>query len=382
MTIEVPDSGLIFWPVGTGDSVTVVVKDDVFLQVDLRHMEKSEDSDDTAWAVIDELVEILPKRDGRPYLPVFVLTHPDEDHCRGYAEFRSKVLIGELWMSPRTFREYRDKDSTLCDDARDFHNDAMQRVRATIAAAGDPGAGKRIRIIGHDSILDEEEFRDFPQEFRSVPGDCITFFDGSEHGESFEAIVLAPFEEDSDGDDRNACSLAFQISLYKDSIGEVKALLMGDLPYPVIRRIFDKSVSDALAWNIMLTPHHCSKSAMFWKEDEDSEETLKDDIVRDWSNAALKPNFVVSSSTPIPATNDPGDNPPHAKAKEQYMTFAEEFMCTHEHPDKDNPQPIIFEVSGENGFQQVGAEQQENDSLSDTLRRISPAAPKVGVGFG
>ena len=285
-------------------------------------------------------------------------------------------------MSPRTFREYRDKDSTLCDDARDFHNDAMQRVRATIAAAGDPGAGKRIRIIGHDSILDEEEFRDFPQEFLSVPGDCITFFDGSEHGESFEAIVLAPFGEDSDGDDRNACSLAFQISLYKDSIGEGKALLMGDLPYPVIRRIFDESVSDALAWNIMLTPHHCSKSAMFWKEDEDSEETLKDDIVRDWSNAALSPNFVISSSTPIPATNDPGDNPPHAKAKEQYMTFAEEFMCTHEHPDKDNPQPIIFEVSGENGLQQVGAEQQESDSLSDTLRRISPAAPKVGVGFG
>ena len=382
MVIKIPNPGFIFWPVGTGDSTTIVVKDNVFLQVDLHHMEKSEDSDDTAWAVIDELVKMLPVRNGKPYLSVFALTHPDEDHCQGYAELRSKIGIGELWLSPRTFREYRDSNADLCEDAKNFHDDAMQRVRATIAASGDPGSGKRIRIIGRDNILDEAEFQGFPEEFRSLPGDCITGFDGAEYGENFEAVVLAPFEEDSDGDDRNDCSLAFQMSLCKDSQSKGKALLMGDLRYPVIRRIFNENAADALEWNIMLAPHHCSKSAMFWKEDENSEETLKEDIIRDWSNVALSPNFVVSSSTPVPDADEPGANPPHAKAKRQYVTFTEKFICAHEHPDKDDPQPVIFEVSAESGIQKVGAELQESEPLSKTLRRLGPTAPGVGVGFG
>ena len=84
MSLNFPDRGLVFWPVGTGDSTTVRVAESVYLQVDLRHMAKSEEDDDPAWPVIDELTEILPKLRGKPYLSVFALTHPDLDHCQGF----------------------------------------------------------------------------------------------------------------------------------------------------------------------------------------------------------------------------------------------------------------------------------------------------------
>ena len=42
MPIQPPDQGFIFWPVGTGDSTTIRVAEDVYIQVDVRHMAKSD----------------------------------------------------------------------------------------------------------------------------------------------------------------------------------------------------------------------------------------------------------------------------------------------------------------------------------------------------
>ena len=380
MAIQPPGQGFIFWPVGTGDSTTIRVAETVYLQVDLRHMTKSEDDDDTAWPVIDELIEVLPTLDGKPFLSVFALTHPDLDHCQGFEDLNDCVFVSELWMSPRTFREFRENDD-LCDDAQTFHDEAMRRVKATIAAGGDPGRGDRIRIIGYDDLLQEPEFEGFPEELLSVPGQTITTLDGEDLSEVFEAFVHAPFKDDSFGD-RNDCSLAFQISLYKDG-GVGQALLMGDLKYPIIRRIFDRSEADTLAWNLLLAPHHCSKSVMYWKDEGDDEETLKRQMVRDIGNAALDPGYIVSSSEPVPASNEPGDNPPHAKAKSQYQRIVpNEFLCTHEHTDEENPEPIIFEVSAE-GFAYVG-EGKSSKSMSNALKAAGGAAtrPTTAVGFG
>ena len=380
MAIKPPDQGFIFWPVGTGDSTTIRVADTIYVQLDLRHMAKAEGDDDPAWPVIDELIDILPTLDRTPYLSVFALTHPDLDHCQGFEELKARVIISELWMSPRTFREFRENED-LCDDAQAFHDEAMRRVRAAIRAGGDPGRGNRIRIIGYDDLLCEPEFMGFPAQFLTIPGQTITTLDGQDLSNLFEAFVHAPFRDDSFGD-RNDCSLAFQISLYNGrSAG--RALLMGDLSYSVIRRIFYRSVPATLAWNVLLAPHHCSKSAMYWKDEGDDDETLKSHIVREIGNAALDPGYVVSSSVPVPARNDPGDNPPHAKAKRQYERIVPNaFLCTHEHPNRKNPEPIIFEVS-RNGFSYVG-DTQSSRPMSDALKAAGgvAAAPAVAVGFG
>ena len=310
MAFELPDRGLVFWPVANGDSTSIVVDSKTYLQVDLNHLQKSDDDDDASWAVVDELSERLPKVNGRPYLAVFALTHPDQDHCRGFSDLLDKVDIGELWFTPRIFAEYN-KD--LCDDAEDFKKEAERRVKKTIEAKGDPGAGDRVRIFGYSELLEEDDYKDFPENRLTIPGNEVTTIDEEDVSDKFRGFVHAPFKEDETGE-RNDTSLGMQVTLY-DGDKKLRALLLGDLSYPIIKRIFDVSEDDDLAWNVLLAPHHCSKAAMYWKEEGDDEEKLKKHIVEEMDEASLKPNRVISSSNSVPSSNKPGDNPPHAKAK-------------------------------------------------------------------
>ena len=83
------ETKVLCWPVGNGDSTSVVIKKDVVLQVDLNHLESADEEGDDHAAIIDELVKNLPRvkdenSDEIPYLPAFALTHPDQDHIRGF----------------------------------------------------------------------------------------------------------------------------------------------------------------------------------------------------------------------------------------------------------------------------------------------------------
>ena len=334
MAFQLPARGLVFWPVGNGDSTTIIVDSKVYLQVDLNHLEKSADDDDSSWAVVDELVERLPKVNRRPYLAAFALTHPDQDHCRGFAKLLDEVDIGELWFTPRVFREYN-KD--LCDDAEVFKKEAKRRVKKTVEAKGDPGSGNRVRVFGYSDLLKEDDCKDFPRDRLTVPGTELTVIDEKDVSDKFRAFVHAPFVDDDAGD-RNDTSLGMQITLY-DRNQQLCALLLGDLSYPILKRIFKVSEKDDLAWNVLLAPHHCSKAAMYWQDEGDNEEKLKKHIVEEMGDAAIEPNRVVSSSNTVPSTNKTGDNPPHAKAKTQYETITESFLCT-----MDQDEPIVAEL--------------------------------------
>ena len=142
---ELPGQGYVFWPVGTGDSTTITVNSDVVMQVDLHHLASSEEEDDPHTPIVDRLVDLLPTVDGDPYLSVFILTHPDEDHCRGFADLLDRVTIGEIWFTPRIFREYK-KD--LCDDAVAFKEEADRRVQVTISQGTNVGVGASVVAVG------------------------------------------------------------------------------------------------------------------------------------------------------------------------------------------------------------------------------------------
>lgn len=383
MTIKAPARGFIFWPVGSGDSTTVVVDKDTFIQIDLRHLTcADEDDEDPRMAVIDKLIEILPKVDGRPYLAVFVLTHPDEDHCRGFIELLRRVTIGELWHTPRVFREYpRD----LCEDAKAFRREAKRRVKKTIETEGLADSGDRVRVIGYDDLLYEDDYEGFPSDRFTIPGHVVSDLDGNDYSDRFKAFVHGPFKDDCDGD-RNDTSVALQVSLY-DGEAATHALIFGDLCYPTIKRIFDSSRAEDLAWNIFLAPHHCSKSVMYWKSEGDGEEVLKQDILDAIEDAAKSPGYIVASCEPIPAYNNPNDNPPHANAKYRYEEIVpDKFLCTQEHPNQKIPEPIIFAV-GATGVSYCGP---QTSSASETDRiavavadaRGRPDPPDNRVGFG
>src|SRR5712671_2737261 len=158
---KLPTIGFAFWPVGCGDSITISVNEETFVQVDLRHMECAEDEDDGRTPVVDRLVKILPKKDGKPFLSLFVLTHPDKDHCCGFKELLRRVTIGELWHTPRIFREYK-KD--FCEDAVAFQEEAHRRAKLIIEKGGVVRSGDRLRLVGYDELLKEEAYQGFPKQ--------------------------------------------------------------------------------------------------------------------------------------------------------------------------------------------------------------------------
>lgn len=382
-----PSQGFVFWPVGTGDSTTVIVNDKLFVQVDLHHMECSNEDNDPHSPIIHRLIENLPRVGKKPYLALFVLTHPDKDHCQGFKELLDQVNIGELWFTPRIFREYN-KD--LCDDAKAFKQEAERRVKVAIDANGELESGDRVRIIGYDELLQEEEFDGFPSSLLTIPGNSIVEIDGNDVSALFRTFVHAPFKDDSDGE-RNDTSVGLQITLFnEDAAGN--ALLLGDLCYPIIRQIFDRSEADDLRWNVFLTPHQCSKSVMYWKGEEEEDESLKQDILDSIEKNACSPGYIVASCDPIPASNKPGENPPHAKAKSRYLEIVpDEFLCTQEHPNKKNPKPIIFELTAK-GLEYMKPEDDDsNDAGRQAKKGLAEAVamargtyqpPKKPVGFG
>lgn len=384
MTTALPSRGWVFWPVGTGDSTTVVVDSKTVLQVDVHHLAKADDNDEPHTPVVDEVVAALPRRDGKPFLAAFALTHPDKDHCAGFADLLKRVKIGELWFTPRIFLEHT---TDLCDDAIAFKNEAMRRVKAMIKNAGSVSSGDRVRVVGWDEILQEEDFKGFPKTALSVPGTTVTVIDGQEFKGVFRAFVHAPFRDDVDGD-RNDSSLGLQVTL-TNGAGVGRALLLGDLAYPGVNRIFEVSESGDVAWDVFLAPHHCSKSVMYWQDEGEDDETLKQELLDKIEAAAGTPGVVVASSDPVPSTNAKGDNPPHAKAKARYEEIAPGgFVCTMEYPNKDKPEAIVFEVLASGVAQRAPASGSAAKKVAPAVTaavagaRGTAAPPKDRVGFG
>ena len=374
--------GVLFWPVGTGDSTTFIVRENaIMFQVDLRHSSKSEDPETDCSPVIDHLEEHLPLVNGRPYLSAFALTHPDKDHIQGFQALLERVEIGELWFTPRVFRE---QDDEGCEDAKAFRTEAHRRVDATLAAGGDPGSGDRVRLIGYDTLLEEDQYQGFPQEFFSVPGHVVESLDGENLAGEFRAFIHAPFKKDDLVGDRNDTSLVLQVVLGSDP-AEGGVLLFGDHKYPTIRKVFDTSIAngneDNLRWQVMLASHHCSKSVMY--QDEEGKLVLKQDILDDFEKYQVGIGYIVASANCIPTSNEDGDNPPHALAKARYGEIVTGgFVCTHD--DGGHAEPLRFDASGADIFYAAGGHFDEGHSLAAAVgeARGSDETPTTKVGFG
>src|SRR6266700_3057093 len=385
--------GVVFPPVGTGDSTTIVIDDEHVVQVYLHHMEQANEEDSKYTSVVAFLKECLPRRNGHSYLAVFALTHADEDHCQGFGTLLdSDILIGELWATPRLWREYAEDETEPCEDARRFHDEAERRVQASlehILAGREIPSGDRVRVIGYDTDLDDTNhpYRDLPDEQKSFPGQFVTTVDGVDVSDRFEAFIHAPFKDDCAAA-RNDTSLAMQVTLKNgDTTGRV--LLLGDLAYPTLQRIFNQTKDpDRVAWDVLLAPHHCSRKVMY-APNEQGEEELKQDIINAFESSRGERAYIIASSEPIPRSNQPGDNPPHAKAKARYRELEiEDFLCTQEYGDTNHPVPIVFALIPGVGLELQPAEAEETASLEKTILfgiaavATGLAAAKVGGKVG
>lgn len=383
MTLPLPELGIVFSPVGCGDSITVAIDEDTVLQIDLHHVDDAESDDDPRLAIVDELVASLPVRNGKPYLAGFGATHLDSDHICGFARLLAEVTIGDLWFTPRVLW---DQDE-LCDDAKAFRDEAERRINK-VKAEGKVGSGDRIRIIGyHDSLKEHSDiYKDLPEGAVTVPGSEFTSIDGEDFDGTFRAFVHAPFKEDGDKD-RNDTSFGLQITLTNGE-HDLKAIVLGDLAYPTVNHIFERSEAENLEFDIFLAPHHCSKSVMYWQCEDDTEPKLKQALLDKIDAAARDDAYIVASCGPIPATNKVGDNPPHAKAAARYREIVADghFLCTGEHPSEDAPEPLVFEVS-DSGVKLRTASVSAAAGTSGVAKAVQQARgstrpPQRPVGFG
>ena len=176
-------------------------------------------------------------------------------------------------------------------------------------AEGNVESGDRIRIMGFAEALEEHSdiYENLPEGSITVPGSEFHAIDGADRSDAFRAFVHAPFKEDAEAE-RNHTSFGLQVTL-SDGDTSARALLLGDLSCPVVKRIFERSEDDDLAWEIFLAPHHCSKSVMYGADEGEDEDTLQHELLEKIEAAASGDAYIVASSPPIPDKDEEGANP-------------------------------------------------------------------------
>jgi beta-lactamase superfamily II metal-dependent hydrolase len=392
MSKELPSKGFVFWPVGTGDSTTIVIREQqTIMQIDLH--DKSDGDSEKYTPIVDRLKELLPKRNGKPYLSVFVLTHPDQDHTKGLTRLLKEVDIDEIWHTPRIFREY-EKNNELCDDAKAIRKECNRRREVTINKNGKVAAGDRVRIIGHDTLFEnDEKYKNFPKEWRSMPGTSITRLDDEELSSHFNVFIHAPFKDTCE-EDRNESSLAMQIKLLHNQ-QELKGLFFGDLSHFTLKSILDKTREKEvnyhyLEWHVFQAPHHCSKYAMYKRVDKEDVLQTDPEILSEYEKHQLNPAYVIASCD-ASFTDEPGMNPPHLKARKRYEEIVEsgKFICTHEHGDNSTPERVEFHLT-DSGIVYESPTQQNSREKGISGKGIGTAAvesirrstPSTHTGYG
>ena len=390
MFADVAGPSFIFWPVGCGDTTTIVVSETEVIQIDINDKLMADEEGNEHIPIVDELVAKLPKRNDKPYLSCFVLTHPDLDHCRGFEDLLKRVTIGEIWHTPRIFREYEDQ-CDLSADAQAFRKEAHRRAKRSIEVGGDPGPGDRVRIIGYASELFEpgERYYGFPeQQFYTRPGNAVVTLDGANVADRFRAFIHAPFKGGL-ADERNETSLAMQVVIGPGN--PIRGLFLGDVSYPTLMQIFEETHrhdnDDMLLWNVLLGPHHCSKKAMY-ERDGQGNDVPQQDVLNELLACQLDTGYIVASSSEFPHSNSPGDNPPHRKARNRYEEIVNTaFVCTGEFSTPEHVRPIIFTATA-GGMVLAGDDYQMSENAESTLAAAIAAArgtnapPTTKVGFG
>lgn len=386
------DPRITYFPVGNGDCSLIELSDETQIVIDCNLPEASQDEGDaTRYDVHGHLLRVCKRLDGyKPHVNAFILTHGDEDHCRGFksgfytgdpAKYskwhadRGYILIDELWFSPRIFHPFEEEG--LCGDAQAFRKEAERRMalhRGRSAKAD--RAGNRIRIIGYTDNPDLQELLHLV----TVPGSAIDAIDGEPKAD-FSFFVHGPFKEDSDDPegDRNSTSVVLQARF---DVGGARraglAFFGGDADHAIFENIVHRSQPDTLEWDLLLAVHHCSWSFFGPESDDPVPAATSMTFLGHHREGAS----IVASCKPI---RDDDDNPPHWAAAEIYRETVgkENFVELAEATDFGAPRPVTF-IATRNGFMPEKALETSRTAISSIfnpsiLRAKAAAEPKAPI---
>ena len=357
---------ITFFPVDNGDMTLIKLNDKTTILIDINILQDTEDNN-LKCDVIKELRDRLEKDDeGRPYVDVFMLSHPDQDHCRELNKHfhlgslddysfdppdgeKLKIVMREIWSSPMVFRR-TSKNNPLCEDAKAFNNEARRRVKY-FREYGIASDGDRILIIGEDENGKTDDLKEIlikvDEEFNRVNGKENQYI-------SMLSLGPNPIQDDEEIEEmlsKNHSSIIIRFTFKYDEKQDACLFLTGgDAEVYIWEKLWEKTKyeTDKLNYDILQAPHHCSWHSLSYDSwsDDDSPKVNKD------AKSALSQSrngaFIVSSSKPI--KNDDND-PPCWGAKDEYESIigevSGEFFCTGEYPNEENPEPLQFKISDE-----------------------------------
>lgn len=349
---------ITFYPVGNGDMTLLELESGARVLIDINIRQAGEGIRDVAK---DLRSNLATDTKGRPYVDAMVLSHPDQDHCRGLREHFhlgslsdyddkaevKKIVIREMWSSPIIFRR-ASVNHTLSEDAKAWNKEARRRV-ALFRENGIGAHGDRILVLGEDKDGKTDDLDGIlvrrEESITMVAGQAQT---------NFSAFLLAPLPATDDDDEtalsKNESSVIFS---YTIGIGKtsdaVRLISGGDAEVLIWERLWQtyKAKPSVLQYDLLCAPHHCSWHSLSY--DSWSEKRRKAVVSEDARKAlaqALDGAVIVSSSNEI---KDDDVDPPCIRAKEEYESIlkevAGEFYNTACHPDTKNPEPLIFEVT-------------------------------------
>lgn len=362
---------ITFFPVDNGDMTLLKFGDTAgtTLLIDVNIRRDADDPDSAEYRdVAKDLRNQLKKdSDGRPYVDAFLLSHPDEDHCRGidrhfhlgaladypdddkdYSE--KKIVIREIWSSPIVFRR-ASKNHTLCMDAKAFNKEARRRVEVNREKNFTVTHGDRIKVLGEDVNNKTDDLTSICHKV----GSSFSSISGVESW-CFTAHLLGPFEPQDKKDEeellaKNQSSVIINFKLAADTSNPDGAnfLTGGDAGVYIWSEQWARHSHepDVFKYDLLQAPHHCSWRTL--SEDSWSDKgrnATVNDNARKALSQALDGAIIVSSSKTI---LDDDNDPPCIRAKEEYEDILSDvggsFYCTGEYPSDKAVEPLVFTIS-------------------------------------
>ncbi len=354
---------ITFFPVGNGDMTLITLIDDTNILIDVNIRTAADNPEDDACDVASELRKRIKTDDkGRPYVDVFVLSHPDKDHCTGLQNHfhlgkpndyvdeppegeEKKIFVREIWSSPMVFRR-ASKNHTLTEDAKAFSTEAKRRVKQYKDNYGvGITDGDRILIIGED----EDQKSEGLEGILKKQGEIFYAINGT-HSTAAWMRVLGPFSLQNEEDEKtlvkNHSSIIIQFHIAADASHQDACLFLtgGDAEVAIWNKLWAKYQYnlDNLKYDLLQIPHHCSWHVLSFDSRSQCDDPKVDADAISALSQANEGAFIISTSRAI---KDDETDPPCYAAKQEYLKISKNFRCTGEYPNETTHEPMEFTIA-------------------------------------
>jgi hypothetical protein len=373
--LKIMNPKIVFFPVDNGDMTLIELESGKTILIDTNIRESADDPDDDTPDVASMLRGRLHRdTQKRLCVDVFILSHPDQDHCRGLINHchlgapedntGDKIFIREIWSSPMVFRR-ASNNLTLCEDAKAFSKEAKRRVQYFRDHGQTASDGNRILILGEDENGKTDDLGDILIKV----DEQITTLNGSVDA-TMTARLLGPLPKSDAGEEeciltKNNSSVIIQFSIAcRGNTDACRFLTGGDAEVAIWERLWQKHKNnDWLTYHLLQTPHHCSWHTLSYDSWSKSKNPQPAPQAVKALSQALSGALIVASCKPI---LDDDCDPPCIGAKRIYQEITNsdsvkgEFLCTGEYPSKDAPDLMEIEITKCG----ILKPKQRNDSLS------------------